>query len=228
MNSQNFYSKPIWVDATNLVRWGLQVATGVQRVEAGLLGQALDHDDVGIAIMDRGLSRIEPASVRTVAYVRFLVEQQTKAAAETYLQRIRDELRFLDVQLKYGDASTARRWAGVIAGNFKHSKIKFELIKSLCKLTLVLATVLRIFPAFMFNFFRNLRTEIDNNSPIRPKFVISYELYSSPGWRAAISRAGLEPVHIVYDLIPIHFPELVSKRMAGRIDRLFRSILTNN
>jgi Glycosyl transferases group 1 len=227
MVDARFKSKSIWVDATNLVRRGLQGPIGVTRVENGLLSLALADPDGGIAIMDRRLNRIEPASDRTRNYVKFLIERHSLPLAKTYIARLVDELFFIDVQLKYGDNTTARRWALTLA-NGAQKKMLYQISKVLFIIMFLTATFLRILPSLVVNLCRDFWPRQTQKITVLPKFIISHELYSSLGLRQAIKRRGLAPVHIIYDLIPIHFPNFVSKRHSRRISILFGSILKYN
>ncbi len=227
MVDARFKSRSIWVDATNLVRRGLQGPIGVTRVENGLLTLALADPDSGIAIMDRRLNRIEPASDRTRNYVKFLIERQSLPLAKTYIARLVDEVFFFDVQLKYGDNTTARRWASTLA-NGEQKRMLYQISKVLLKIVFLIATVLRLLPSLVLNLCRDFWPRQTQQITVLPKFIISHELYSSLGLRQAIKRRGLAPVHIIYDLIPIHFPNFVSKRHSRRIYTLFGSILKNN
>jgi glycosyltransferase involved in cell wall biosynthesis len=224
-----FASRPIWIDATNLVRWGLQNPTGVQRVEVGLLSYALAHPEtIGIGIMDRRLGRLEPASKRTLDYLRVILNRLGQPLQASRTKRLREEFRYLDIQMKYGDASTARRWAASLFARQSKKGFAFSAAKPFFKVILLGYSAIRLVPSLALNLVKDLVGSNENAVHPSPHFLISYELYSSftLGW--ALKRAGLKPAHIIYDLIPINFPQYVSKRRTARISELFRSILVNS
>lgn len=222
---RHFSERPIWIDATGVVRWGPQPFTGVQRVEFGVLRHALTQPDAGIAVMDTTSGLYSPASARLLAFIDHIGEAQSDAVPKSRLQRLSRALRFLDLQLWYGDNETARRLANDILGGRTRSGLAYQIVKLGFRAPIWLLSAAGMAAGPLKRLARRLRRKPQKQAS-RPFLLVAHEVNRHSLIAGALTEAGLRGANIVYDLIPVLAPELTNARFSRTMEGFFRRILT--
>ena len=214
--------KRILVDATAIMRWGIQPCTGYHRVELGLCEHALKNPETfDLCVMDKAIGRYQLSTAATRSFVQKVIDfNAARASGDVGKLSLAEQV----CVLRYADNEVARATANRLLKSPRRKGFAYEATKLALRLFIWSYAGLRW---CIFNLKRPFvdfgRSTVADHS-VQPIVLVSHATNRSLLIERALASMNAREVNVIYDLIPVRNLDLVSKRYNRSMDGLFRRI----
>jgi glycosyltransferase involved in cell wall biosynthesis len=215
---ENFQNKKVWIDATLVLRAGVENATGIPRVEAGLCSFALRNPHVGLVFFDKKIQRYSVVSNKSEKYLKFLIENRMQNAKISYAENLIKNLKHLSFKVYNNRSRSTKHIALAISGDNFLSKYIYPFSYIIVFIALLIVKV----------FSR------DNNKqwiPVSDKpsiMITSFNVKQFPNLSIALQEFGAIEAHIFYDILPILHPSFFNEKLRDAVNSwMSRALLTD-
>lgn len=131
--------------------------------------------------------------------------------------------RFIDIQMRFSDKESARRLAAEATGVRERRGLRYQATKTGIRIALLFHQGYRLAGDLLQS--RGRPKTYLGVTRAKPFFLVSHKVNRHPHITRALDNAGVRQANIVYDLIPVLRPDLVSARFGNEMARFFRRIL---
>ncbi|MFN0265006.1 glycosyltransferase family 4 protein [Tepidamorphus sp. 3E244] len=213
----------IWIDAIGVLSWEKPRVTGIQRVEATLLSEALSgrHPDVGIAVYSRLSNEWMPLSAASVRYLKSFIDLKLTGSDDT-LPDV--PWRVTLAQLAHSPSSKPRyELAARIAG--RSSGLVYQITKGALRTGLSIAKPLARATATFARWTGTSRCLLEGASNT---VLLSYCGPISVEQSKVLARRKARLCHIFYDLIPIDYAHWYGAILEDGFEHYVRTIVAQH
>ena len=206
----------IFCDVTGLLRWGAQLPTGIQRIEHALARFAWDAPDIGLVAFDARRRRFAPLTSRETAYLGHILGSASAPTGQSGIRRAARSLTYLGVQIAHNNVETGRRIGAAISGDPTGTSWRFLAAKTTARSLLWIAEGGRSCAIGVASLVARATKRRPNWSGGGALCLVAHATSVRSECPAAAQAAGLKPVFIVHDLIPVLDPSYEGTRFAAR------------
>jgi glycosyltransferase involved in cell wall biosynthesis len=218
MNQIKSSRKRVWVDATLVLKAGIDTATGIQRVETGLCSFALKNPEIGLAYYNKENNCYYAFDEDAAAYLSFILKNNATKQNCSYLQNVRRNFSYLGFQIFNNRSKTTKRISIAIAGKSRFSKLLYPF-----------AYIIIFFFLYFVKLFIVKKHKFNNKEPEKTSILLtSFAVKQNVRLDEALKKFGAIEAHIFYDIIPILYPELLNTKLARAVTIWMSRALIND